>query len=194
MTNKDRVADAYNEIHAPDALKRKVMNMNEEKKNKIPAIRKVAKPAICAVATMATIIVASNGICYAATGESLLAQIKLVINGETVEQEVNLNEEGYGEVLVSLGELGEKKELIFVERDLEYFYNRDYNGHRITGFVDENANPIEDPNLFVQLEPDGTISYYGELDESVLIGFDENGRVNYVSPTEGVYPIIVVQD
>lgn len=194
MTNKDRVTESYNEIHAPDALRRKVMNMNKEKKNKVSAAAKAAKLAVGAAAAIAITVVASNGICYAATGESLLSRIKILMNGETVEQDVNIYADGHAGAMVPLAELGPEKELIFFERDLEYFYNRDYDGFRLTGFVDENANPLEDPVRFVQLEPDGTISYYGELDENVIIGFDENGVVNYVSPTEGVYPVIAVQD
>lgn len=78
---------AFNSVHAPDELLRKVNNMNEAKpKRKIYAIRKV----IYIAAAIVVLFVASNAVVYAATGETWVEQIgvHLIANGE--EQYVDM--------------------------------------------------------------------------------------------------------
>lgn len=96
MNNKEKMKNVYAEIHASDALFRKVMEMNKKESK----FRSVMKYAVTAVAGVAVMFAATNGVCYAATGESLASRISFYINGE--EQDVDVtwhqDEEGvYGE-------------------------------------------------------------------------------------------------
>lgn len=87
--NKKYVKDVYDEIHAPDALFGKVMDMkNDIKKTSI--LRYVAGVA----ATLGVAFVASNGICYAATGETWVEKVKVYIDGEESEEEMTYHKEG----------------------------------------------------------------------------------------------------
>lgn len=94
MKNKEKVERLYNEIHAPEALVWKVMDMNKEMKTKNYKARNVIKYAVCALAVMVVTFVASNGICYAATGESLVTKIKVTINGEEKQEDMNWTKDG----------------------------------------------------------------------------------------------------
>ena len=103
MKNRDKMKNVYDEIHASDALFRKVVNM---KKNE-SKFRNVMKYAVTAVAGMAVMFAASNGVCYAATGETLTGKISLYINGEEQDADVtwHQDEEGvYGELEVTVEE------------------------------------------------------------------------------------------
>ncbi len=103
MNNKEFVRGVYDEIHAPEELFGKVMDMNkkESKKNNIMRF------ATGAVATLALAFVASNGICYAATGETWVEKAIVYINGEEKEVEIEMHQDGdmtYGEVSFEVDE------------------------------------------------------------------------------------------
>ena len=55
--------------------------------------RNCVKYAIAAVAALVLTVVASNGICYAATGETLFSKIRFYVNGEEVEHDITWQEE-----------------------------------------------------------------------------------------------------
>ncbi len=82
MRNREYVKNTYDEIHAPDARFRKVKNMNKKELKFRKERYVVATLAICAV-----LFATSNGICYAATGESLVEKAVLYINGEKADGE-----------------------------------------------------------------------------------------------------------
>jgi hypothetical protein len=84
MKEGDSVKKVYDEIHAPEALLRKVMEMNKKDFKFRNAVKFVAM----AAAALAITVVASNGICYAATGETWIGKMKVLINGVETEQEV----------------------------------------------------------------------------------------------------------
>lgn len=94
MKNKEKVERVYSEIHAPEALVWKVMDMSKEMKIRKFNARNVVKYAVCALAIMAMTFVASNGICYAATGESLVSKIKVTINGEEKQEDIKWTQDG----------------------------------------------------------------------------------------------------
>ena len=78
MNNKEFVRGVYDEIHAPEELFGKVMDMNKKESKKKNILRYVAGVA----ATLGVAMVASNGICYAATGETWIEKAIVYINGE----------------------------------------------------------------------------------------------------------------
>lgn len=101
MKNQEIFKQTFDEIHAPDVLFGKVMDLQMEKKEF--KTRNVVKAAVCALALGMGLFGAGNGICYAATGETLITKMKVVINGEETQQEVQWTQEGdsyHGEVVI----------------------------------------------------------------------------------------------
>lgn len=94
MKNKEKFERTYNEIHAPEALVWKVMDMSKEIETKKFKTRNVVKYAVCTLLVMMLTFVASNGICYAATGESLVTKIKVTINGLDSAMDINWKKDG----------------------------------------------------------------------------------------------------
>lgn len=89
MNENKNIKEVYDQIHAPEALLGKVMEMKKDTFK----FRKVVKFAIAAVAALVLTVAASNGICYAATGETLFSKIKFFVNEEEVEHEITWREE-----------------------------------------------------------------------------------------------------
>ncbi len=101
MNNQEKMKQTYDEIHAPEGLLGKVMDLHMEKKEF--KTRKLVKAAVCALAVTIGVFAASNGICYAATGESLVTKMMVVINGEETSYDVNWTQQGnvyHGEVVI----------------------------------------------------------------------------------------------
>ena len=92
MNNRDYVRGAYDEIHAPDALFGKVMDMKNKEVKKFDK-RNVLKYAAAFMA-FAIAFAGSNGICYAATGKTWVEKAYVYINGEKHEVDVTVTQEG----------------------------------------------------------------------------------------------------
>ena len=88
MNEAEDVKKVYDQIHAPEALLGKVMEMKKDTFK----FRNCMKFAVAALAALVLTFVASNGICYAATGETLFSKIKVSINGKEVTPEVKWEE------------------------------------------------------------------------------------------------------
>lgn len=101
MNNRDYVRGAYDEIHAPDALFGKVMDMKNKEVKKFDK-RKVLKYAAAFMA-FAIAFAGSNGICYAATGETWVEKAIVYINGE--KQEVDMTWSQDGDTMVGQAEI-----------------------------------------------------------------------------------------
>lgn len=96
---KDKIRQVYDEIHAPEALLGKVMEM---KKDEFRG-RRIVKYIAAAVLALAIMVAASNGICYAATGETWIGKMKVWINGVETEQDVTWQQDG--DMLVGIMEM-----------------------------------------------------------------------------------------
>ena len=84
---KTYIQDSFREIHAPEDLRRKVMNMNERKEKKSFAwAKKLAVAAAVALAVFA----GSNCVAYAMTGNTWVESLKSKFVVDGVEQEVEL--------------------------------------------------------------------------------------------------------
>ena len=98
MKNKEYYQGTFDEVHVPKAVLGKVKGMKMEEK-KIQKKSKLRYAAAIAAA-FGLCIVASNGICYAATGNTWVEKVILHINGEAVEQDITWHQDGdlvYGE-------------------------------------------------------------------------------------------------
>ena len=93
---KEYVQSTYDELHAPEGLRRKVMNMTERKAKKTGM--SVGKKLAMAAAIAAVLFAGSNGVAYAMTGstwvENSVARIR--VNGvwQDVEMEGEVLEDG----------------------------------------------------------------------------------------------------
>ena len=96
---KDKIRQVYDEIHAPEALLGKVMEMKKDEFKGRTAVKYIAAAVLALVIT----VVASNGICYAATGETWIGKMKVWINGVETEQDVTWQQEG--DTLVGIMEM-----------------------------------------------------------------------------------------
>ena len=116
MRNSEYYKKAYDEVHAPAALLGKVMDMKKERKE----IKKknTVKKWLTAAAAMAFCFVASNGICYAATGKTWVQKVTVYLDGQPCEQEVTFHQEGdvlIGELEVSDAENHEYAVIEFID-------------------------------------------------------------------------------
>ena len=94
-----KIKNVYDEIHAPEALLGKVMEMKKDEFKKRAVIKYIAAAVLALVLT----VVASNGICYAATGETWIGKIKILVNG--VEQEHDITWEKDGDLIFGIMEI-----------------------------------------------------------------------------------------
>lgn len=156
MKNKEKVERVYNEIHAPEALVWKVMDMSKEMETKNYKARNVVKYAVCTLAIMAMTFMASNGICYAATGESLVTKIKVTINGEEKQEDMNWTKDGdtYQGTVTIPGEDGSETNVTINAENTEEF-DADIIIESGDG-VDENGMEVEE-SVTLEIE-DGEIT------------------------------------
>lgn len=101
MKNHENFKQIYDQVHASEGLLGKVMDLQMEKKEF--KTRNLVKAVVCALALGIGLFGAGNGICYAATGESLVTKMKVVINGEETLQDVEWRQQGdayQGEVVI----------------------------------------------------------------------------------------------
>ena len=89
MNENKHIQEVYDQIHAPEALLGKVMEMKKDTFK----FRNCVKYAIAAVVALALTFVASNGICYAATGKTWISKIKVNINGNEFTPDITWKEE-----------------------------------------------------------------------------------------------------
>ena len=92
LKNRERYQAAFNEVHAPEALARKVKNMSETKKNKSVPLKKIS----AAAAAIAVVFVGSNAITYAATGSTWVRSVIVYFNGTAKEMELTECVDGNG--------------------------------------------------------------------------------------------------
>ena len=86
MKNEELYRETFDEVHIPQALLGKVRSMDMEKK-KI-ARRSKLKYAMTALGMMIAVFLASNGICYAATGSTWIGKMYIIIDGKKTETDV----------------------------------------------------------------------------------------------------------
>ena len=86
----EKIKEVYDEIHAPEVLLGKVMEMKKEEFKGRMLVKYVAAAVLALIIT----VIASNGICYAATGETWIGKIKILINGVETEHDITWQQDG----------------------------------------------------------------------------------------------------
>lgn len=89
MKEEENVKKVYDQIHAPEALLGKVMEMKKDTFR----FRNAVKYAFVVAAALVLTFVAGNGICYAATGESLIAKLTIFVGDNEKNPDITWNED-----------------------------------------------------------------------------------------------------
>lgn len=171
MKNRDYVRGAYDEIHAPDALFGKVMNMKKKENN----MRNVLKYAAAAFGVFAITFAASNGICYAATGETWVGKAIVYINGEKQEKDITWTQDG--DTLVGEVEIAAEEGVVY-----EVVEVPDENGDIV---VEDVQIEFTDNNVD-EFAVDGTSTGSYISQDSVPELKSENGKIYLVVADEKV--------
>jgi len=90
MKNRESVKRVYDEIHAPDALFGKVMEMDKKQSK----VRNIVKYTMGTAAAFVLAFIMSNGICYAATGQTWISKVIVHMNSEASETEIEWHHKG----------------------------------------------------------------------------------------------------
>ncbi len=93
MMDKENYTKMMDEIHVSEDVLRKVRDMNMSTSNKKKSFLKTIGSIAAAAAF---VFIASNGICYAATGETLVGKAIVYINGEKSTEELVFVDDGNG--------------------------------------------------------------------------------------------------
>ena len=80
------------EVHAPADLLGKVKGIPMEKRTKAPAA--ALKVATAAMVAVVGVFAVTNGVCYAATGETWIEKAVVMVNGSPVELDVKMTQNG----------------------------------------------------------------------------------------------------
>lgn len=160
MKNRESIKHVYDEIHAPDALFGKVMEMDKKQSK----MRNVVKYAMGTAAAFALAFVTSNGICYAATGVTWISKAIVYINGRATEQEMEWHQKGdliYSRLEIPVEEDGEAEvKAFYFSTDEETLPNQvtisSDNGE--VAVEDSTAIPIENMLFSAELvQEDGKV-------------------------------------
>lgn len=92
--NKVFFRSAFDELRAPDELKRKVKQMNAEKTRRRAPLLKVA----CVIAILVMAFVSSNAVAYAASGATWVERVMMsvTVNGEKTQVPMDIYEDENG--------------------------------------------------------------------------------------------------
>ena len=164
MKEAENVKKVYDQIHAPEALLGKVMEMKKDTFK----FRNCVKYAVAAVAALVFTFVASNGICYAATGQTWISKIKININGNEVTPDVTWEEKDgnmVGTFKIELDsvdeETGEKDE-VYTHILVGTYEMESDSGDKTTGEKGKVSTHIE-------VQPDGVnAKEVDELEDTVI--------------------------
>lgn len=97
MNNREFYKETMDEVHIPEAVLGKVRNMKMEQK--MIKKRETLRYAVSVLSVLAICFAASNGICYAVTGNTWVGKITMYVNGEKVEKDITLYKDENGDVI-----------------------------------------------------------------------------------------------
>lgn len=149
MEMKEKFKQTFDEVHAPEDLLGKVMELNMKKREF--KTRNLVKAAVCVLAITTGVFAAGNGICYAATGESLVATVKIMVNGQQIQPE-NVKWEKNGEEY--------EGSIILPSED----------GTSTGFFITTDENPEE---VVVDIDAETEVTEDGTVEEVVVLEVDE---------------------
>lgn len=197
---KEYVQSTYDELHAPDGLRRKVMNMSEVngKKMGMSVVKKLA----VAAAIAAVLFAGSNGVAYAMTGstwvETMIARMS--INGvwQDVELDGEVLEDGTVQYSKTLDvQDGEMVEMVLVTDSA----NGDQSGNNMNVAVEQERTEVleEDGSVYL-IVGDRKLDITEDMEDGTATGnYEKNGAVyNYEVKekpgTQGCFELHIIRE
>lgn len=179
MRNEKWYKETFDQVHVPDKLLGKVMNMENQTKAK-----KGWRYAMGALGTAFALFVASNGICYAATGETWVSRMTLWINGEKVEKDVTWQENGDGTFLGTVEMDGSEETDLFVATDVEdvtredgdysfQFYGEGDDSYSADCVIDCGVEEDEDGTIWLRVREGGVCKAEADITADLADGYAE---------------------
>lgn len=185
MKNEKRYKETFDKVHVPEELLGKVMDMENQTEKKA---KRGWRYAMGALAAAFGLFVASNGICYAATGETWVSRMTIYLNGEKIEKEVTWQENEDGTFFAEVEMEGDLEcELFAVTDDIELAagdFSYSFNGEELAGedgeytFVNVEVETDEDGSVWLRVNQDGTCVAEADVTADLADGMAE-GDIAY---------------
>lgn len=141
MNNREFYKETMDEVHIPEAVLGKVRNMKMEQK--MIKKRETLRYAVSVLSVLAICFAASNGICYAATGNTWVGKITMYVNGEKVEKDITLYKDENGDVIhgeIEAEEGADSLEVIYDEADNSISFGSSNTGKEYHLISEEGKN------------------------------------------------------
>ncbi len=180
MENKKWYQETFDQVHVPDKLLGKVMDMENRTKAK-----KGWRYAMGALGTAFALFVASNGICYAATGETWVSRVTIYFNGGSIEKDVTWQDNGDGTFLGTVEmDSDEETGLVMFTDDVDMTNNGTYsfeedgmtadgNAEYVSSVIDCVVEEDEDGSVWVRVREDGVCKAETDITADLADGFAE---------------------
>ncbi len=180
MENKKWYQETFDQVHVPDKLLGKVMDMENQTKAK-----KGWRYAMGALGTAFALFVASNGICYAATGETWVSRVTIYFNGGSIEKDVTWQDNGDGTFLGTVEmDSDEETGLVMFTDDVDMTNNGTYsfeedgmtadgNAEYVSSVIDCVVEEDEDGSVWVRVREDGVCKAETDITADLADGFAE---------------------
>lgn len=184
MKNEKWYKETFEKVHVPKELLGKVMNMENQTERKI---KRGWRYAMGTLAVTFGLFIASNGICYAATGETWVSKMTIYFNGEKIEKDVTWqeNEDGTFSGTVDM-EGDEEVELFAITDDVmmeQDGFSYSFNGEDITederyAIVDCKVETNVDGSVWLRVNENETCVMEVDLTDDLADGKAE-GDMSY---------------
>lgn len=178
-TNKEIYKNAFDEVHAPAELfgKVEVSQMEHVKRRSFKGLR----IAVSAFAALLFLVVVSNGICYAATGDTWITKVKVIIDGKETEADMTWHQEGDYMVGTIEYEVPEGREIsVCDEGDVDGNSEIEYNTPGLT----EGRLEVENDRIYLVVE-DSKVDITEDFTDGEATGSIELAGVQYVYTVTG---------
>lgn len=173
-TNKEIYKNAFDAVHAPAELSGKVevSQMEHVKRRSFKGLR----IAVSAFAALLFLVVVSNGICYAATGDTWITKVKVIIDGKGTEADMTWHQEGDYMVGTIEYEVPEGREIFVCDaEDVDGNSEIEYNTPRLT----EGRLEVENDRIYLVVE-DSKVDITEDFTDGEATGSIELAGVQYV--------------
>ncbi len=193
--NKEYFKETFDEMHAPEGLRRKVMDMKQLDVKKMG--KSVGKKLAVAAAIAAVLFAGSNGVSYAMTGSTWVETVvaKIHVNGvwQDVEMEGEVLEDGTVQYSTTLDVQNDEKVEIVLVSDVEGVDSLEisaddgaesvspelYIEMDTTTTVDSNTGVVQEDGKVYFVDGDVKIDITGDMADQIATGSYEKDGVTY---------------
>lgn len=182
MKNEKWYKETFDKVHVPGELLGKVMDMENQTEKKAKRGWRYAMGALTAAFGL---FVASNAICYAATGETWVSRMTISLNGEKIEKDITWQENGDGTFFgIVEVESDEEAELFAITDDIEmtggdvvYSFDGEAGEDGVYAIVDCAIETDEDGSVWFRVNENGVCKAEIDLTADLADGMAEGDVV-----------------